>query len=501
MLLSRRILRGRSWNSGRRCLCYLTSTPSTTVVKSPTIAQFSSAAPSYSKSKFDCSYKLNNCYNVKGHYFSTNALDSQPVGGVVDVPLAQTGEGIAECELLKWFVQEGDEVEEYQRLCEVQSDKATIEITSRYKGRVSKVLHIPGDIVKVGETLLKLTVDDSPVPFDTSETLLGSDTSNSDDLKPELRTTQKGGALSTPAVRILAKQHGLDIDDILGTGKDGRVLKEDVLKYSVEKGIITDKPASFNPSSIGPMPGPEEKLHEIAESLYQDKILSLRGYQRAMVRSMTAAASIPHFHYVEEINCDGLVELKAAFQKENSDPDVKFTFLPMMIKSLSMALTTHPIVNSTFNLENYEVTLKGSHNVGIAMATPAGLVVPNIKNVQSLSILEITKELSRLQKLAMANKLPPSDISGGTITLSNIGSIGGKFGSPLINVPEVAIIALGRIQKVAHFQDDGTIYPVSIMTVNIAADHRIVDGANVALFCKEWKLFLEKPELLLLNMR
>ncbi|KAI3728107.1 hypothetical protein L6452_16736 [Arctium lappa] len=501
MLLSRRILRGSSWNSGRRCLCYLTSIPSTTVVKPPTSAQFASAAPTSSKSKFDCSYKLNNCYNVKGHYFSTNALASQPVGGVVDVPLAQTGEGIAECELLKWFVQEGDQVEEYQPLCEVQSDKATIEITSRYKGIVAKVLHIPGDIVKVGETLLKLTVDDSPVPFDVSETLLDSDTSNSDDLKPELRKTQKGGALATPAVRVLAKQHGLDIDDVLGTGKDGRVLKEDVLNYSVEKGIITDKPASFNPSYIGPMSGPEEKLHEITESLYQDKILSLRGYQRAMVKSMTAAASIPHFHYVEEINCDGLVELKAAFQKENSDPDVKFTFLPIMIKSLSMALTTHPIVNSTFNLENYEVTLKGSHNIGVAMATPAGLVVPNIKNVQSLSILEITNELSRLQKLAMANKLPPSDISGGTITLSNIGSIGGKFGSPLINVPELAIIALGRIQKVAHFRDDGTVYPVSIMTVNIAADHRVIDGANVALFCKEWKQFLEKPELLLLHMR
>lgn len=501
MMLSRRILSRRSWNSGRRCLCYLTSTTSTTVVKPPTIAQISSAAPTSSKSKFDCSYKLNNRYNVKGHYFSTNALDSQLLDGVVDIPLAQTGEGIAECELLKWFVQEGDQVEEYQPLCEVQSDKATIEITSRYKGIVAKVLHIPGDIVKVGETLLTLTVDDSPVPFDASETLQGSDTSNTDDLKPELRKTQKGGALSTPAVRVLAKEHGIDIDDVLGTGKDGRVLKEDVLKYSVEKGIITDKPASFNPSSIEPMSGTEEKLHEIAESLYQDKILSLRAYQRAMVKSMTAAASIPHFHYVEEIKCDGLVGLKAAFQKENSDPDVKFTFLPMMIKSLSMALTTHPIVNSTFNLENYEVTLKGSHNIGIAMATPAGLVVPNIKNVQSLSILEITKELSRLQKLAMANKLPPSDVSGGTITLSNIGSIGGKFGSPLINVPEVAIIALGRIQKVAHFRDDGTVYPVSLMTVNIAADHRILDGANVALFCKEWKLFLEKPELLLLHMR
>ncbi|CAH1419400.1 unnamed protein product [Lactuca virosa] len=504
MLLSRRILRGRSLNSGRSCLCYLTSTPSTTAVatelKPPTITQFSTAAPTSAKLKFDGSYKLNKLYNVKGHYFSSNAVDSQQAGGIIDVPLAQTGEGIAECELLKWFVQDGDHVEEYQPLCEVQSDKATIEITSRYKGKVSKILHTPGDIIKVGETLLQLMVDDSGVPFNASDASVGSDGSKSDEHKLDLRKSHENDNLSTPAVRSLAKQHGIDLADVTGSGKHGRILKEDVLKYGVEKGIIDDKPA-FNPTSIEPMSGPEEQLQEMAESLYHDKIFSLRAYQRAMVKSMTAAASVPHFHYVEEINCDGLMKLKSAFQKENTDPDIKFTFLPVLIKSLSMALTTHPLVNSTFNLNNYEVTLKGSHNIGIAMATPSGLVVPNIKNVQSLSILEITKELSRLIKLAMANKLPPADIAGGTITLSNIGSIGGKFGSPLINVPEVAIIALGKIQKVASFREDGSIYPVSLMTVNIAADHRILDGANVAIFCKEWKMYIEKPELLLLHMR
>ncbi|KAJ0594639.1 putative dihydrolipoyllysine-residue (2-methylpropanoyl)transferase [Helianthus annuus] len=135
------------------------------------------------------------------------------------------------------------------------------------------------------------------------------------------------------------------------------------------------------------------------------------------------------------------------------------------------------------------------------MATPVGLVVPNIKNVQPLSIFEITKELARLQKLAHENKLTPEDIRGGTITLSNIGAIGGKSGSPLINVPEVAIIALGRTQKVTSFGDDGNVYPVSLMTANIAADHRILDGATVALFCNEWKKLIEKPELILLHTR
>ncbi|CAI0467292.1 unnamed protein product [Linum tenue] len=143
----------------------------------------------------------------------------------------------------------------------------------------------------------------------------------------------------------------------------------------------------------------------------------------------------------------------------------------------------------------------GSHNIGIAMATPSGLVVPNIKNVQSLSILEITMELARLQQLALANKLSPEDVTGGTVTLSNIGAIGGKFGSPLLNLPEVAIIAMGRIQKVPHFDEKGNVYPASIMTVNIGADHRVLDGATVARFCSEWKRLIEKPELFILQLR
>ncbi|CAK9138963.1 unnamed protein product [Ilex paraguariensis] len=259
---------------------------------------------------------------------------------------------------------------------------------------------------------------------------------------------------------------------------------------------MTAVEANMEPNVLSPIYVEIAYLHEISLGGK-----TVGGFQRAMVKSMTLAAKIPHFHYVEEINCDALVGLKASFQNANSDPDVKHTFLPVLIKSLSLALSRHPLLNGSFNEELHEVTFKGSHNIGIAMATSYGLVVPNIKKVQSLSILEITKELSRLHQLASANKLTPDDISGGTITLSNIGAIGGKFGSPLVNLPEVAIIAIGRIQKVPHFADEGNVYPVSVMTVNIGADHRVLDGAAVARFCNEWKLFIEKPELLMLHMR
>lgn len=448
-------------------------------------------------------------FGTKGCNFTTHTLGDPPVGGVVDVPLAQTGEGIAECELLKWFVQEGDQVEEFQPLCEVQSDKATIEITSRYRGKVSKVLHVPGDIVKVGETLLKMVVDENAVSDQCSETLEvikvhDSNTSELDVTDSGHKKAKLGGALSTPAVRNFAKQLGVNIEDLHGSGKEGRVLKEDVLNYAAREGILKESSASSDDSSADEYLERDQKLTEVASTYglkFDDRIVPLRGFQRAMVKSMTLAAKIPHFHYVDEINCDALVQLKASFQNENSDPGVKHTFLPVLIKSLSMALNKYPLLNSCFNEELQEVTLKGLHNIGIAMATPHGLVVPNIKKVQCLSILEITKELSRLQQLASANKLSSDDITGGTITLSNIGAIGGKFGSPLINAPEVSIIAMGRIQKIPQFDGDGNIYPASIVTVNIGADHRVLDGATVAMFCNEWKLFIEKPELLMLHMK
>ncbi|KAK3001558.1 hypothetical protein RJ639_021181 [Escallonia herrerae] len=545
----RRIFQSEPWSSSRRwlysCTAQISSPPTAAAEQKPPLLVFSSrdciSRRSFTPSKLNY---LNVRYSTKGCYFSSHALADHPVDAIVDVPLAQTGEGIVECELLKWFVEEGNQVEEFQPLCEVQSDKATIEITSRYKGQVSQILHVPGDIVKVifltvGETLLKMVVGASSISNQTCdlENLIsvGSDTSDSDEEGSLFENTEAGRALSTPAVRNLAKQMGIDINEVCGTGKGGRILREDVLKYVSEKGNFKELPASLGATSAEQMASggangfgyQDKKLPlssvvriELHTSVSRDELhqhgcngvvefvafLGIsgrisRGFQRAMVNSMTLAASIPHFYFVEEINCDALMELKTLFQHENSDSEVKHTFLPVMIKALSMALSKYPMLNSCFSEELHEVTLKGSHNIGVAMATKNGLVVPNIKKVQSLSILEITKELSRLQQLALANKLSPGDISGGTITLSNIGSIGGKFGSPLINVPEVSIIAIGRIQKIPYFGDDGTTYPMSAMTVSIGADHRVLDGATIARFCNEWKLYIEKPELLMLHMR
>ncbi|KAG0497461.1 hypothetical protein HPP92_002152 [Vanilla planifolia] len=449
----------------------------------------------------------NSCHQWNRRRLSSQALVDSPVGGVVEVPLAQTGEGIAECELLKWFVEEGDHVEEFQPICEVQSDKATMEITSRFKGKVLEVHCFPGDIVKVGETLLRMLVNETENPL-TTEDSVSEKSSDSQQHESELEMSSSHqktleGVLATPSVRHLAKEHGININEIHGTGKDGRVMKEDILR-STSKGICKELPSVLAVHAERSDHFQERKSEYVASTLgeiYEDKILPLRGFQRSMAKSMSLAAKVPHFYYIEEINCSALMEIKSTFQKENTDQDVKHTFLPFLVKSLSIVLNKHPLMNSSFSEDSHAITLKGCHNIGVAMATPYGLVVPNIKNVQSKSMLELTKELARLQHLALNNKLNTEDITRGTITLSNIGSIGGKFGSPILNLPEAVIIAIGKIQKLPRFSEDGSVYPACITNVTIGADHRIIDGAKVARFCNEWKLLIEKPELLLLHMR
>uniref|UniRef100_A0A3N7FG38 Dihydrolipoamide acetyltransferase component of pyruvate dehydrogenase complex n=1 Tax=Populus trichocarpa TaxID=3694 RepID=A0A3N7FG38_POPTR len=306
-MIVRRICHRRAWSSTPREI-YPYST-----AQSPTPSPLTShKLPFIGYPNNSINIKIE-CRKVGLCLFSSQAsVDVGTSAGIVDVPLAQTGEGIAECELLKWFVKEGDQVEEFQPLCEVQSDKATIEITSRYKGKVAQFLYVPGDIVKVGESLLKMVVQGAQVPTqkqDVSENFVSH--------YSEVNKCKTGGVLSTPAVRHLGKQYDINLNDVRGAGKDGRVLKEDILRHALLKGIIKDSIGIENADSRDQfLKGEEDHSYVPAElgSQHGDKAVPLRGFQRAMVKTMSMAAKVPHFHYVEEINCDALVELKESFQ-------------------------------------------------------------------------------------------------------------------------------------------------------------------------------------------
>lgn len=444
--------------------------------------------------------------------------EAEVTGGVVEIPLAQTGEGIADCELIRWFVKEGDMVDEFAPVCEVQSDKASVVITSRYKGQVSQIRFNPGDVVKVGETLLELMLEgsaqgesnESPNPNWAKPSIAEPEARLKDDAHQSEST--QSPVLAAPAARALAKEYGVDLTDIVGTGSHGRVTKGDIMNYVSLRENTQDDIQAMNEAPVVEAPrlesGVTKEYTPVPAPSYGvfnggDTSIPVRGYRRAMAKAMTAAAAVPHFYYVEEIGVDKLTKLKRALSEGVPlEQGVKLTHLPFLIKALSMALKKFPVMNSTVDEGVTEIQVRASHNIGIAMATSHGLVVPNIKNVQRLSVLEIATELSRLIQLANTNALSTDDITGGTITVSNFGAIGGKFGMPILNVPEVAIVAIGRMQQVVRPSEDYSEFSSEpVVNVTWGADHRVIDGATVAHFCNEWKLLIEQPERLLLTLQ
>ncbi|KAL4425054.1 hypothetical protein ABPG77_001832 [Micractinium sp. CCAP 211/92] len=471
-----------------------------------------------------------------------SSVASEEPGPLRQFRLAQTGEGIKECELVQWFVGEGDTVEEFGRVCEVQSDKATFEITSPYAGVVRRLHHSPGHVVQVGDVLADIHLAGGQDLELHSPSLEGSGSGaaaseqrhGQDEHAPgtarrqELHPASSGSigedevadrVLTSPAVRRLAKDYGISLAKVSGTGPGGRVTKGDVLAYldslsAAGPGTIAEDVAHGVPTTEeATVAGiPEQHPHvalatpqhaePTAAAALEPTVVHLRGYRKAMVKSMTAAAAIPHFHFCEEVQVDQLVALRQQLRDDPALAGAKLTFLPFFIKAAALAIREYPLVNASLGRDQATVLLHRRVNLGVAMATPHGLAVPNIKDVQDKSVLELAAELGRLQAAAAANKLTQTDTSGGTFTLSNIGTIGGTYATPLVNVPEVAIMAVGRLRLVPRFVgDSAAVVPASVMNISLGADHRVVDGATLAGFARSWAAYVESPGKLLLHLR
>jgi len=231
------------------------------------------------------------------------------------------------------------------------------------------------------------------------------------------------------------------------------------------------------------------------------QVVPLSGIKRVMARTMTAATVVPHFGFYEEYTVDSLIQLRAQLKPLAESKGIKLSYLPIIIKATSLALNKYPVLNSSINAELTEVHYKPFHNIGVAVDTLHGLLVPNIKNVQDKSILEIASELNRLTKDAQENKLSSADLHGGTLTLSNIGTIGGTYASPVLLLPEVAIGAIGKIQKVPRFDSKGNVVVTHIMNISWSADHRVIDGATMANFSNLLKSYLEHPSSMLFDLK
>lgn len=448
------------------------------------------------------------------------SISSSRFSSIVQFKLADIGEGIREVEVKEWYVKVGDTVKQFDKICEVQSDKANVTITSRYDGKIAKLYYHVNDTAIVGEPLVDIQLDGGSEPQVT-----GTKTVTSIPEEPAApatvetpgtsRTSSANNVLATPAVRRLAKELQISLNDVQGTGKDGRILKEDLINLKSEVTKEKSSPSVAPPSPITAKPAapiPPVKPRP-STTPGADRVEPIKGIRKAMVKTMTAANQVPHFTYCDEYDLTELVQLRKKLTKEHKSKkeQVKISYLPFIIKACSLALNNAPVLNAHVDPKCENITIKGSHNIGIAMDTKDGLLVPNIKNVQQLSIMQIAQELQRLQQLGRAGKLSQEDLTGGTFSLSNIGAIGGTYAVPVLLLPEVAIGALGKIvrrvvpddEDEESSSDEEEYSPScrvrSLMSVSWSADHRVIDGATMARFSNELKFLIENPLHLLVH--
>jgi len=434
-------------------------------------------------------------------------------GGFVKFPLTDIGEGITEVELIQWFVSTGDNVQEFDQLCEVMSDKANVTITSPLDGLVHELHYKVGEMANVGKPLVTFKSGkggDSSAPSPSEEESKPSPSQSSPVTPtptPPPTHSFDDKIKTTPAVRRIAKENNIDLSTVQPTGPQGRILKEDVLRFLKGGSIpelstastITPQSSTPSPSPVSPPPLP--RAAPIPVATQQDRTVQVSGVQKFMVKKMVEANAVPQFGYGDEICMDRLMEVRSALKPIGERYGVKLSYLPFILKATSLALSEFPMLNAHAAPDCSSYVERGSHNLGVAIDSPQGLVVPNIKDCQTKSVIEIAKDLDGLIDRVRNSRTTKEDITGGTFTLSNIGAIGGTVCRPIVFVPEVMIGALGKTQKTPAFNAKGEVVAKSMMHVAWSADHRLIDGATVARFSNRWKDYIERPEEMVLFLK
>ncbi|KAL1507986.1 hypothetical protein AB1Y20_007588 [Prymnesium parvum] len=422
------------------------------------------------------------------------ASPATPSGAGTPFMLADIGEGIAEVEVLQWFVKPGARVEQFDRLCEVQSDKATVEISSPFEGVINSVAYEVGAVAKVGTPLLHWSGAAAPAaaPAPTPAAVAAAPAPT-----PPASPARHGKVLASPATRFLAKQKGIDLTQITGTAKGGRISKADLLAFIASPSPASKPTPAAAPAAAAAAPPPPPRA---TPAQAEDVVEPIRGIRRAMFKTMTAANAVPHFSYCDEVMMDAIMAARGEMKEFAASLGVpKFTLMPLLMKATSLALADFPLLNSSVSDDGTHIIIKAAHNIGVAMDTPSGLLVPNVKDVRNKTLLEIAVELARLQADASAGKLKMEDLKGGTFSLSNIGNLGGTYTGPVINLPEVAIAGLGKTRPSPRYDASGNLVRRHVMQVSWSADHRIIDGATMARFSNAWIGYLESPAKMLLK--
>lgn len=425
--------------------------------------------------------------------------------------LPDIGEGIHEGEIVKWFVKPGDKVAEDDVLCEVQNDKAVVEIPSPVEGTVEEILVGEGTVAIVGDVLIKF---DAP----GYEGLQFKGDHGESDNKPEQKVEEKPEAkeepkqaesasanatdvdpnrrvIAMPSVRKYAREKGIDIRQVAGTGDNGRVLKADIDSFATggtKQTAQENEVAEANTeTTTAQMTIPEGEFPETREKM--------SGIRKAIAKAMVNSKhTAPHVTLMDEVDVTKLVAHRKKFKEVAAEKGIKLTFLPYVVKALVSALREFPALNTSIDDAASEIIHKHYFNIGIAADTDKGLLVPVVKNADRKSVFSVSQEINELAGKARDGKLSPNEMKGGSCTITNIGSAGGQWFTPVINQPEVAILGIGRIAEKAIVKN-GEIVAAPVLALSLSFDHRIIDGATAQHALNHIKRLLNDPELLLME--
>lgn len=405
---------------------------------------------------------------------------------IYTVTLPDIGEGVVEGEVIEWLKQVGESAKQDEPVVIVMTDKATVELPAPHPGKIVKHYYEAGQIAIKDEPLydIELTAElensiktptekKPPKEEKRTERQVASEAKGAKDLSE--------GVKVLPSTRKRAQELGIDLNKIRGTGKDGRITDEDL--SATLKLPSNPLSSSFTPT--------------IQEG---DRTIPHKGIRGLMAKKMAESKRhIPHFSFFEQAEAERLIKLRESFKKEGLKQGVEVTFMPFLIKALSLTIEKFPMMNSTYDEQNQSLILHQKHHIGFAMSTDQGLIVPVLKDVQDVPLVDLIRMYAELKLKAVQNQLQSTDLKGGTITLSNYGVVskgGGLWATPVINFPEVAILAVARIQKQPIVKNDEVVAR-QLLNLSWSFDHRVIDGDTAAQCSHAFVQIIENPAVLL----
>ena len=422
--------------------------------------------------------------------------------------LPDLGEGIHEGEVLAVPVEVGQEVKEGDIILEVETDKAAVEIPSPYTGSIQELFVKPGDIVNVGDVMMTFSNGEG-VQTAKAEKPIEKPAAPAETVAADTRVaaaTKAGPVPASPATRRLARELGVDLHVVDSTGPAGLVTAEDVRQFSQNGKVDKEVPAASQPvtDEVQPLTISEPPLPDFTRWGTVERV-PFRSIRRATGKQMTLAWSlIPHVNSQDVVDITKLEAFRQKHKTEIESAGGKLTLTVFALKAIATALKTYPNFNATLDMANAEIIIKQYYNIGVAVNTDRGLIVPVVRDVDRKSIKELSVELNDLVQRTRSRKTTPAEMQGGTFTITNAGAMGGGFFAPIINYPEVAILGVGqaRMQPVVRDRGKGDfqIVPRLVMPVVLCIDHRVLDGADAIKFLRVIIDSLEDPDELLMSM-